>query len=156
MNWDAIAAFAELTAAVGVIVSLLYLAFQLKQSSKSARAAASSELMMSAATFTSNMYMYPDTGSLFLRGLSDPDELDEAEWTRVSFMLEHLLRGQEVMQLQYLDGLVSREYWETAEANINRFCASPGFKKYWEMQSMTYTISFQELIDKKQMELHIT
>ena len=40
MNWDAIGAIAERLGAIGVVVSLLYLATQIRQNTKSVRAAA--------------------------------------------------------------------------------------------------------------------
>jgi len=152
MNWDAIAAVAELLAAIAVILSVLYLAFQVKQSAIGARAATASNLMASAQSFASNMYMDPTAGKVFVTGMFNPDELDESDWLRFTFILLQLLRGQEAMYLQHKDGVVTDEYWATAKANLARFCNAPGFNRIWDEQASTYAKGFQKLVQQLRHE----
>jgi hypothetical protein len=81
-----------------------------------------------------------------------PEKLDESDWLRFSFMLLQMLRGQEVMYLQHKDGVVTEEYWETAEATLVQLCNTPGFNRFWAERSSTFAKGFQSLIQRLKSE----
>ena len=87
MNWDAIAAIAELAGAIGVIASLIYLARQIRQSN------ATDKLTATLGVQTS----YNDVARFFLEGednafagLEDFSKLDEGEQFRLAAKLHTL------------------------------------------------------------------
>lgn len=74
MNWDAIAAVGELIGAVAVVISLLYLASQIRTSNKAARHAASREIMVEYSQIYGQLATNLETAELWLRVCSnDPD-----------------------------------------------------------------------------------
>lgn len=57
LNWDAVGATAELVAALGVIVSLLYLATQIRQNTASVRASTYQDFIRESADTTRLAFM---------------------------------------------------------------------------------------------------
>jgi hypothetical protein len=69
MNWEALGASAELLGAIGVIVTLLYLAAQIRQSLKDTRAEALQQLSRDYMTHGAVVMQDENVGA-FLNGLS--------------------------------------------------------------------------------------
>ena len=91
MNWDAIGALAELLGALGVIVSLAYLAVQIRQNtaqigeqSRELRLAAIDAIAQSFSRFRDPLIRDPELAALWLRGIADYDGLDEVEQVRAA------------------------------------------------------------------------
>ena len=83
MNWNAIAAIGELSGAVAVVISLLYLARQISQNTRAMRRTAAHEAVVGMLNW-------------FSHALADPD----------------LWAGWSEMFQQYLGAPGSQEYWE--------------------------------------------
>ena len=109
MTWEVASAFAEVIAAVAVIVSLWYLAVQLKQSTELAKADLEVELGVTWAELHDNMIQNP--------GLAKAYDLAQNNWNEISdedaraylwFVAKafHILEG---MFRQYQRGLLAKE-----------------------------------------------
>ncbi|MGB0133791.1 hypothetical protein, partial [Dokdonella sp.] len=72
MNWDAIGAIGEIAGAIGVIVTLLYLAIQLRQNTKASNAIAVQNSMENSARFSELISKDPELARTFYSGLSHP------------------------------------------------------------------------------------
>ena len=78
MQWDAIGAIAEALGAVAVIVSIVYLARQVRQTRVQLQAQA--EDAITARSFDAYTPVYEgNNASIFRRGLTSPQELNEDE-----------------------------------------------------------------------------
>jgi hypothetical protein len=103
MNWDAVGALAELVGAIGVIVSLIYLANQIRQNSNSVRAesvrqllAQSSQNFMSAATSAELVDAQVKSKS--------HEELEERDIHRLTLLAMAVLSNYENEFYQYCSG----------------------------------------------------
>ncbi len=139
MNWDAIGAIAELAGAIGVILSLAYLAVQIRlntgQMERTARAARGAAYQGVLTTFQS--YLIPigtdgEMADIFRRGLVDIDQLNESEFFRFNWMMGGYLTNLDNAFYQLQDGVVSEERWQTMLHGLRFFVRSPGFKDWWE------------------------
>ena len=79
MNWDAIAAIAELLAAVGVIVSFVYLAQQIRQNTRVQRRSNIGDIATDLAATLRTASSDPELSHLVLRAFADLDSLDPGE-----------------------------------------------------------------------------
>ena len=86
MNWDAIGAIAELVGAVGVIASFLYVAAQVRGSTRASRVESKLQSTRLLHSFIDVLIETPELNDLYLRGLADPDLLSTAEYYRFSNM----------------------------------------------------------------------
>ncbi len=82
INWTAIGSVAEIVAAVGVIVSLIYLALQVRQNTQSIRAATYDAMVRTNGDFLLPLIQDPDLARTFERAVEGWSELDYEEQVR--------------------------------------------------------------------------
>jgi len=82
VNWDAIGAVAELFSALAVLITLIYLATQVRQGSKTIHNSTSWAVTQALADLNSRMSADSELTEIWLRGASDPDSLTPTEFAR--------------------------------------------------------------------------
>lgn len=148
MNWDAIGAVAEFAAATGVIVSIVYLASQIRQNTLSNRIAAKHFTTSQIVAVIDFNLEHPELFSVQQRGRSAPDTLDDLE--RYQF---HHINGRYVyfysaMWLQHeLGALTDPEWWECQFLIRNSFLAHPGHRAWWRSFRDSVNPDFRAFID---------
>ena len=84
MNWDAIGALAELLGALGVIISLLYLAGQIRNANRAAAVAAKLDSTRFITDYLDLLIQNPEIADLINRGRRDQESLSKDEFLRFS------------------------------------------------------------------------
>ena len=94
LNWEAIGAVGEILGATGVIITLIYLAVQVRQNShqierniESNRLTAEDAIVRSFNEWRALHISDKDVADLFIRGLQDPGQFDAADRMRFNFQL---------------------------------------------------------------------
>ena len=111
MNWEAVGAISEAIGVIGVIVSLIYLALQVRQSNHATQAATADQIttrfidfMNMAAGDTLFMNSFRE-GLPFVKSLSSEDKI------KVLGMIQSLLKIIEEIHYQRLKGFIDDEAW---------------------------------------------
>ena len=91
MDWEALSAVAEIAGVVLVVVSLVYLAIQVRQSNEMALAESERELLESWANAVAGISADDRTTDIFHRGMDDFDGLSNIEKTRFSVIMQRLV-----------------------------------------------------------------
>ena len=130
MNWDAIGAVAELLGAVGVIASLVYLATQIRQNTRSVQSAAYQSIVVGQQALSSVSYD-GETAEIIRRGMQDRSQLNEAEAFRFNWLISSVVSGYENGMYQFDNGMLAPERWQGQVANLRWFLASPGVRAWW-------------------------
>jgi hypothetical protein len=132
MNWQALQAVGELVAASGVIVSLVYLAVQVRQNTRSNEAAANQDLLANYVTLLSFSWQSPSGAHLFAHTLQGSwAELSSEEQAAGRQFWVSALRLFEHAYLQHQAGLLPREVWRGWEHQILLTAATQGFGSTW-------------------------
>ena len=131
MNWDAVGAVAEVVGALGVIISLVYLALQIRQSNSTDKLTATLSLQES----------YNQVGDIFLRegsylsaGLQDFSSLDIEGQLKFA-VTYHLFFGH--MELIYghdQRGVVDADLTNRMYATLRTHYEFPGVAQWWELR----------------------
>ena len=82
-NLESLASLGEIVGAVAVVVSLLYLAVQVRQNTRAQRLENASRILDRTASMQGALSRDPATSILFSKGVSDPSELTPQE--RIQF-----------------------------------------------------------------------
>ena len=147
MNWDAIAAIAELLAALGVIGSLVYLAGQVRGSLNQARQVAIQSLVNQMNNVWTRLSADKDQADIWVRGSKGVNTLaDEEEGVRFSAFLLSIFRPYEELFYYRRDGLVDDWTWESIGSQCHALMGTPGFKDWWEMRGSWFSNEFREHI----------
>ena len=131
MNWDAISAIGEAVGAAGVIASLLYLAMQVRAST---RASAVEAKLASTRMYTDFMVMLvqsPEINDLFLRGRKDIELLERDEYIRFSNLALIAFSFFSAGYFQYSNRTLNDEDWHELRATIRYWLIGKGCRDWW-------------------------
>ena len=147
MNWDAIAATAELLAALGVIASLVYLAGQVRGSLNQARQAAIQSLVNQMNNVWTRLSADEAQADIWVRGSKGVSELSsENEGVRFSAFLLSIFRPYEEIFYYRRDGLVDDWTWQSIGSQCHALMGTPGFRDWWEKRGSWFSDEFREHI----------
>ena len=126
MNWDALQAIGEMAAAVGVLISLVYLAAQVRESS--AWTSADTILRYTTDVNTTRQALWATEDGAQVYDLALKGELieDDVMRLRTSLFWFSLYRSMEAAFLQNRAGKIPERIWTQYAAEYLVSCASPG------------------------------
>jgi hypothetical protein len=144
-----ISAVGQMLGAVGVIISIVYLAAQIRSQNKESRRAAMNVLTLHWSDLNRTLVENPDLAPLWIRALHSFDELDGASKLRFGAHLGRFLRMADGLYLGVLNGtldkrLLARGYERTLADTV----AYLGFQTWWPMRKHWHTDEFCALIDR--------
>jgi hypothetical protein len=142
MNWDALAALAELVGATAVVASLLYVAVQVRQNTRQARLAAQQATVHELGHALRAQAQDREWASLLSRALSGLDSLDAVE--RVQFLshVGSIFRLYESAYLHYIDGSLDPRFWRGFERAIADVIGYPGVAAALDLRKHHLTDEF--------------
>ena len=154
MNWDAIGAVGEIVGALGVLVTLVYLATQIRDNTRSLQAGS----LQSVLDGPRDRYFLPmatnrENSEIFARGLNSLDELDDSEKRRFFFlMFEQWFQMQQVMHLRERDLIPQVDYdaWLKYTVSLAR---TPGGAAMWPHCEAVITPTVADIINE-QLDQH--
>ena len=82
VNWEAISAIGQIVGAIAVVVSLIYLAKEVRSSARATRLASGRSMEASSFGCLNNSQSNPDLSELYYRGLHDFESLEGADLIR--------------------------------------------------------------------------
>jgi len=147
MTLDTVQVIAEAIGALAVMLSVVYLAIQVKRNtsatySQTYQAATSSFAEMAAIVGASK-----ETARVFTLGMSDPGELDESEYSQFAYLAISLLRRFENIYFQHQSGMINDDFWTGHSDNLLWFYHQPGFQKMWQERRYAFSEGFREFVD---------
>jgi hypothetical protein len=137
----------EFIGGIAVVVSLIYLAGQVRQNSRQQRASTTAATAQMQFSQISLVVQAPDMARIWWEGLEDfdsPSELDRRRLTPYMTMqfMEQLHR-REFGQ----DGVVSREMRENADIGMRWFVENRGSRQWWHEWGRVFPPDFRDYVD---------
>jgi hypothetical protein len=148
MTWETAGIFAEVIAAIAVIVSLWYLAVQLKQNTELARAELEVQLGITWADLHDNVIQNPSLARAYDLAAKDWSALSEEETRAYLWFVAksfHVLQG---MYRQYRRGLLAEEVWGPYEAFIVGVLQIEAVLGWWQSEGSLVSNEFRNHVDK--------
>jgi hypothetical protein len=156
MNWEAIGAIGEIIGAIGVIFTLGYLAYQIRQNTaqleQNERTAIAAAVSVSATNYRENrrhIYTNRDVAATVLQGMSDPDNLDEVDQYRFRFIAQNTMDALWDLYSQTVITNFSPETWSTQGVGlVKRVFMTNGGSWFWKNHRDEYAEQFRNEIDE--------
>ncbi len=155
MNWNAIAAMAELLGALAVLASLLYLAHQIRQNTEVARSASRQGIAEAAMAEASSIVENADLARLLFREISG-QPLEDHEDYRVQLFTFRSLRFYENCHYQYRAGMLEDDEWEAFRYNLALLFELKMYNRFWVGHERQFTPVFREFVESVRGELERT
>ena len=143
-----ISAVGQMLGAVGVIISIIYLAAQIRTQNKESHRAAMNVLTSHWSDLNRTLVENPEMAVLWLRALRSFDDLDAKSKLRFGAHLGRFLRMADSLYLNVLDGTLDKRLWRGYERTIADTVAYPGFQTSWATRKHWHTDEFCALVDR--------
>jgi hypothetical protein len=147
MNWDAIGAIGEVIGAIAVVLSLIYLSFQIRHSTK-AWGDASFRSVVDSTGDQIRAMIEPSNRGIVLKGLGDYRSLGSKEKFVFDGELLQLLVVAESSSVAHAAELVQEQLLEDWRYSLStRYFPYRGFSEWWVSARGDCGLQFQKWID---------
>jgi hypothetical protein len=154
MNWEAIGAVGELVGAAGVVITLGFLAFQLRQNTTTIRV----DGFRSVATMihhpTTLIIQDPVVAEIHMRGNEDYESLKPIEKERYHYLMVQRLHAIEILDRYHTANMTDPWFADAGSQIAVRLTTKPGFRQWWDARGRVlfgprFTDTIQSLVDVK-------
>ncbi len=145
MNWEAIGAVGEILGAFAVVVSLLYLATQIRQNSRIVKGSTVQSITQ---TQQSDLRCSGDYGEFFLKMIEEPESLTKLEAFKLGEWYTAAMMARQNEYIQFRQNLVDEHIWHGCLGIIQNILAIPWGRNWWEnFDKSVFTPDFIEMVD---------
>ena len=146
-NWDALGAIGETVGAVGVIVSLTYLAYQIRSQNTESRLAAITEWTNQWNEWTGSFAENSQLSALWIKGAAEYDSLDTEELVQYAAHCGRLFRIAEGLFNQRNQGRLDEKTWQGLASTLQDICLLSGVRSWWPTRRHWYNEDFVAYIE---------
>jgi hypothetical protein len=158
MEWTVqdFGAVGEFVGAIGVVVTLVYLAYQIRQntfqlerSELTAKAAAVNASNIALRDTRRTIFETAEVAEIFQQGNRNPEELGEVPRLRYRLVMQNVTEVMVDVYTQTLMTGFSPETWATQGVTlVERVLGCPGGEWYWAQYASNYPSSFRTEVDR--------
>ena len=148
MNWEAVGAIGELVGAGAVVVTLIYLSFQLRQNTKTIKVISAQAVTEELQAMFSLLSSDQSLAEIFVEA-GNNNKLDGAKAVRYYTFSSNLLRVYENAFLQRKDKIIDEAHWEGMTRMIIDYTKMTAFPEYWHNRKHWLSNDFQQYMDSK-------
>lgn len=144
MNWDAISAVSETISSIAVIISLLYLAQQIRHSNKLSHSQTRTDLRQYGNAEVETLIEHPEIWLMMWK-----DKLSPEEQSRIHWFLIRAMRFREFIWRQHKMGLLDKVTYESYIGVVAQTLSTERSKVWWNSykHSGIFDPEFIELVE---------
>lgn len=148
MNWAALSAVGEIIGAITVLVTLAYLAVQIRQNTRAVQSSATDSSINRISVLRQSLAENAELASLYLKGGNDPQQLDELEALRYRMLLHSMFLSLSNVFSQTKYTNLPTSNWESQTPIVVRMISSPGGTWFWENYRTEFESEFRDEVDR--------
>jgi hypothetical protein len=148
MNLDTLGNLGDFIGGFAVIVSVIYLARQIRQNTGMLRASALSATTDTYVAFNHLLGSDPAAARVFQVGLENFASLSENEQRQFLNLMRAAIISYEHVYQNYAAGLIDLEVWDRYQREAKRLLQIPHIDTWWNARKHAYTQSFVEAMEE--------
>jgi hypothetical protein len=145
----------EFISSIGVIVSLVYLAVQIRKNTDTERTSTYQSVVSDFGSLNRTMSSNADLSYLFVKAMENFGDLDSNEKARVSQLFFATFHYFENMYYQYRKGYLEEDVWRGWKRLMLTYYASPGFQTWWLIRRDVFSESFGDFLETSKLDIHV-
>lgn len=153
MNWEAASAIAEWFGVILVVVSLGYVAIQIRQNTRTVRAATELDTGRQWSEFHARVAHSRDMADIWDKGLTDPADLTANEKRKFVWLVAEYLFLVESLYRQRQLGFLGHDSWNQHQSAVAGLLLHPVLESWWNSGVSPYSPEFKAAIDSARAEL---
>ena len=147
MDLTQLADLGEFIGGVAVLVTLIYLAVQIRQNTKIVAAHTQTTLYESWATFASQVIQDPGVAALLVAARNPDASFSPEDAVRLEWLSVRLFGQWENAHAQLRDGVFDAKHWVAYDALYREWTQSHHFRAHWEAHRDWYFEEFVRHVD---------
>jgi hypothetical protein len=148
ISWDAVGATGEILGAAAVVITLVYLAMQIRQNTK----ATQSSTFQGATNALNHINMSVSTDPNLVRIMAQEkvsmNDLSSEDQVRYSFLLLSLFRVRETIYFDHDQGITTHQSWIRELDSLRSNLQTPIVREWWAENPFGFTPEFTEVVDE--------
>ena len=147
MSLEQLGLIADIVSAIAIVITLVYLALQIKDSARSTRSAAVTDATTAMQAFYQELGSNPATSKLFLEAVTNPDALSQQNQFQFLMLMHSCFLGFQRSFFLAREGTLDvalRDSIGTAMQAVNRM---PGMHLYWRQRKAYFQPEFVEWVE---------
>jgi hypothetical protein len=147
MDWVAVQAVASLVASVAVVLTVVYLAIQVRRSAIATYSQTYQSATQALGEMAAVVGRDKETSRIFTVGMASPEKLDDDEFIQFSYLGISLFRRYENVFFQYQSGMIDEDFWVGHRDNLLWFYHRPGTQRWWQERRLSFSGRFREFLE---------
>ena len=152
MSWEAFSALSGAVATVAVTLSVVYLAIQIKTSTRTTNSQTYQFATQALGEMASIVGSSKNLSRIFVLGMSDPDSLDEEEYYQFTYLTLSLFRRYENVFYQWETGMIDEDFWSGHQNNLLWLYFQPGTQRWWGQRRLGFSNRFRSFLEGSTQE----
>lgn len=153
MDLAIISTIAQVASALGVILSLVYLAVQVRQNTRAVRNSTHHTLTLTRLDYIAMVVQNPELSRILRLGEQDLMNLTEEEQHRFDLIMYYLFSAGENFYYQHQQGALDAEQWARWCDTLRQYFTRPGIRAWFEKRPIRFAVGFTEFLER---EFHLT
>jgi hypothetical protein len=146
-NLENIALIIEIIGGIAIIISLLFVGIQLKESAKATRSATAATTVSELTTWYSNLGNSEQGSFVFWHFMTNPDSLKPEHRFQAIVNIHGIMLTWQNSFYLVKEGTLDKRVQESLLEIINGVKNNPGFRIYWQSRKATFLKEFQEYVE---------
>jgi hypothetical protein len=138
--------WASILESLAVVVSVIYVAIQIKINTKAVKSATYHDIIASFADIETRIGENKELARIFRDGRAGK-ELEPDEQLRFNQVMSSFFNFHENLYYQHRQGLLDEDLWRGWKAVLARYLSRPGCRAWWEGTAGLYSESFREHVE---------
>jgi hypothetical protein len=144
---EALGNIGDFLGGLGVVFTLLYLAAQIRQNTRSSRSVSYQAVVTATSQMAMHLWMNSEAARILQSGQADREALDPLERAQFNGIIAGMVRNVENIHYQYVTGAIDRELWTGWELRTRSIVAQPGGRAWWPENKEMFSKDFEALVD---------
>jgi hypothetical protein len=143
----------EFVGALGVVISLVYLAQQMRQNTTSVRAASFNSMVQNSIRLLEHSFRDSEFAEFIHRAEVDPDSLSASERVRWDAYMTSVYRHFGNLVYQYRVGALDGQMWDSYCRTLKQHLQTPSWAAWFESKKHIFSTSLVEQVDLTLQEI---
>lgn len=143
----------EFIGAVGVVISLVYLAQQMSQNTTSVRAASFNSMVQNSLRLLEHAFRDSEFAAFLARAEGNPYALSEEEKVRWDAYMTAAFRHFGNLVYQYRVGAIDRQMWESYARTLKQHLRTPSWGEWYRANAHLFSTSLTEQVEASLREI---
>ena len=149
MSLGDLANLGEALGGIAVLISLVYLAVQIRQNTRTAQSTAFQQVIDSFSEITLAIGKDRDLSELFARATGGLAALDPVDQARIRFVMLSLFRRAKSVFFHSEQGTLDMESWAGIRESLKVTLSSAGIREFWEHNAHVYNPRFRAFVESE-------